>query len=114
MGVCNRQLLVEGKGVHREMESEGSRRQNSAPRNTNRIRHNRWDELAKQSEVQRLHGHRNVNTAGIWSESMLPYRGRSHGHAETEYEAWSKHVYREKSAEAIVLVYRLTQGRAEP
>ena len=65
MEVCNRQPLVEGKGVHCEMGSEGSRRQNSAPRNTNRIRHNRWDELAQQSEVQRLHGHRNVNTAGI-------------------------------------------------
>ncbi|WP_352406262.1 hypothetical protein, partial [Petrimonas sp.] len=31
-----------------------------------------------------------------------PYRGRSHEHAETEYEAWSKQVHREKSAEAIV------------
>jgi len=114
MEVCNRQPLAKGKGVHCEMESEGSWRQNSAPRNTNRIRHNRWDELAKQSEVQRLHGHRNVNTAGTWSESLLPYRGRSHGHAETEYEAWSKQVYREKSAEAIVLVNRFLQGRAEP
>jgi hypothetical protein len=86
MGVCNRQPLAEGKGVHREVESEGSRRQNSAPRNTNRIRHIRWDEIARQIEVQRLHGHRSVNTAGVWSESMLPYHGRSHGRAETEYE----------------------------
>ena len=31
-----------------------------------------------------------------------------------EYEAWSKQVYREKSAEAIVLVPRLARGRAEP
>ena len=43
MGGCNRQPLAEGKGVHREMESEGSRKQNSAPRNTNRIRHNQWN-----------------------------------------------------------------------
>lgn len=86
MGVCNRQPLAEGKGVHCEVESEGSLRQNSAPRNTNRIRHSRWDELAIQSKVPRLHGHRDVNTAGTWSESMLPYHGRSHGRAETEYE----------------------------
>ena len=56
MGVCNRQPLVEDKGVHREVESEGSRKQNSAPRNTNHIRHIRWDEAAKQVKVQRLHG----------------------------------------------------------
>ena len=29
------QPLAEGKGVHREVESEGSRRQNPEPRNTN-------------------------------------------------------------------------------
>jgi hypothetical protein len=86
MGVCNRQPLAEGKGVHREVESEGSLKQNSAPRNTNCIRHNRWDELARQSEVQRLHGHRDVNTAGTWRESMLSYHGRSHGRAETKYD----------------------------
>ena len=31
-------LLAKGKGVHREVGSEGSRRQNSDPRNTNRIK----------------------------------------------------------------------------
>ena len=82
MGACSCQPLAKDKGVHREMESEGSRRQISGPRNTNSIRHNRWDELAKQSEVQKLHGHRGVNAAGRWKESYLPYRGRSHGHAE--------------------------------
>ncbi len=81
MGVCNRQPLAKSKGVHREVESEGSWRQNSAPRNTNLIRHNRWDETAKQVEVRRLHRHRNVNEAGIWSESGLSYRGRPHGRA---------------------------------
>ncbi|MEA4997707.1 MAG: hypothetical protein VB079_14615 [Petrimonas sp.] len=54
-GVYSRQPLATGKGVHRK-ESEGSRRQSPAPRNTNRIRHNRWDETAKQVEVQRLYG----------------------------------------------------------
>lgn len=84
MGVCSRQPLAKGKGAHCEVESEGSWRQSSAPGNTNRIRHNRWDELGKQSEVQRLHGHRDVNTAGTWSESLLHYRGRSHRRIETE------------------------------
>ena len=84
MGVCSRQPLAEGKGVHREEESEGSRRQISAPRNTNHIRHIRWDEIAIQIEVQRLHGHRSVNMTGTWRESYQPYRGRSHGHVETE------------------------------
>src|SRR5690606_1278943 len=50
--VCSYQPLAKSKGVHREVESEGSWRQNSDPRNTNIIRHQAWDELAKQSEVQ--------------------------------------------------------------
>jgi len=36
---CSFQPLVERKGVHREVESEGSVRQISEPRNTNIIRH---------------------------------------------------------------------------
>ena len=84
MEVCNRQPLAKSKGVHCEVESEGSLRQNSALRNTNLIRHNRWDETATQVEVQRLHGHRDVNEAGKWSESGLSYHGRSHGRVETE------------------------------
>ena len=69
MGVCNRQPLAEDKGVHREVESERSRRQSSALRNTNHIRHNRLDKAATQAKVQRLHGRRDVNMAGRWSES---------------------------------------------
>lgn len=101
MGVHNRQPLAKGKGVHREVESEGSLRQNPAPRNTNRIRHIRWDETAKQVEVQRLCGHRSVNAAGTWDEGYLSYHGRSHGRVKTEYETRSKACH-EKSAEAIV------------
>ena len=37
---------------------------------------------------------------GTWCESYLSYHGRSHGHAETKYEAWSKQVCCEKSAKA--------------
>jgi len=69
MGVRNRQPLATGKGVHRELESEGSLRQSHAPRDTNHIRHNRWDEIAIQIEIQRLRGPRGVNVAGVWDES---------------------------------------------
>ncbi len=68
MGVRNRQPLATGKGVHCEVESEESLLQSHAPRNTNHIRHNRWDEAAKQVEIQRLRGHRSVNVAGTWDE----------------------------------------------
>jgi hypothetical protein len=104
VGVCNRQPLAKGKGVHREVESEGSRRQNSALRNTNLIRHIRWDKTAIQVKVQRLHGDRSVNEAGRWSESGLPYHGRPHGRVETEYETRSKTCH-EESADAIVPKY---------
>jgi hypothetical protein len=89
MGVCSYQPLAKSKGVHRErfpagMESEGSWRQSSDPRNTNIIRHTLWDEFAIQNEVQKLHGHWGVNDAGTWNESYWSYHGRSHGRVETE------------------------------
>lgn len=102
MGVCNRQPLAQGKGVHCEVESEGSWRQNAAPRNTNLIRHIQWDEAAQQVEVQRLHGHWSVNEAGRWRESRLSYHGRPHRRVEMHLETRSKACY-EESAEAIVL-----------
>jgi hypothetical protein len=86
MGVCDRQPLAEDKGVHREVESEGSWKQNSALSNTNHIRHNRWDETTIHIKVQRLHRQRDVNMAGTWSESELPYHGRSDRRVETKYE----------------------------
>jgi hypothetical protein len=72
------------------MESEGSRRQNSDPRNTNNIRRKTWGETARQVEGQKLHGHVSVNVAGTWNESESSYRGRPHGQVETEYETWLK------------------------
>ncbi len=69
MGDCSFQPLVKSKGVHCEVESEGSLRQISEPRNTNIIRHIQWDEFAKQNEVQKLHGHWSVNDAVTWNES---------------------------------------------
>lgn len=86
MGVCNRQPLAEDKGVHREVEYEGSLRQSSALRNTNLIRQFRWDEATTQVKVQRLHGQRSVNKAGTWNESELSYHGRPCGRMETMYE----------------------------
>ena len=86
MGVCNRQPLAEDKGVHREVESEGSWKQSSVLRNTNHIRHIRWDETATQVKVQRLHGQRGVNMAGTWNESEVSYHGRSHERIEAKNE----------------------------
>jgi len=84
------------------VESEGSWRQNSDPRNTNVIRHIRWDEFAIQNKVLKLHGHRSVNDAGTWNEGYSPYRGRSHRRVETKYETRLKMIYCEKSAEIVV------------
>ncbi|MBA4411451.1 MAG: hypothetical protein C0397_18780 [Odoribacter sp.] len=81
------QPLAKSKGVVGDCESEGSWRQNSDPRNTNIIRHNRLDEFAIQNEVPKLHGNWNVNDAGTWNEGYSSYHGRSHRRAETKYEA---------------------------
>jgi hypothetical protein len=51
-GAWSWQPLAKGNGVRCEAESEGSRRQILAPRNTNRIRRLHSDELACQSEVR--------------------------------------------------------------
>ena len=84
MGAGSCQPLAKSKGVHCEVESEGSWRQSSGPRHTNVIRQKLMDELAKQSEVQRLHGHNTVNGAGRWNESLAFYHGRSHRRVETK------------------------------
>lgn len=96
--------LANGKGVHREVESEGSRRQSSGPRNTNIIEGiSGLDELATQSEVQKLYGDRGVNDAGTWNESDTSYRGRSHRHRlKRSMKLWLKKICCEKSAEPIV------------
>ena len=48
----SRKCSPNGKGFHREVESEGSRRQSSEPTNRNRIRRrDRADEAATQVEV---------------------------------------------------------------
>lgn len=54
MEVCDRQPLAKDKAVHLEVESEGGWKQNSNLRNTNYIRHNRWDKTPIEVKVQRL------------------------------------------------------------
>ena len=44
--------IARGKGVHREVESEGSPRQTVGPTNRNRIRHTIVGKVAKQTEAQ--------------------------------------------------------------
>ncbi len=63
---------------------EKSWKQSSVLRNRNHIRHEAWDETARQVKVQKLHGHASVNAAGIWNEGEVSYRGRSHGRVETD------------------------------
>ena len=43
--------IAEGKGVHREVKSEGSRRQTTGPTNRNRIRHTRVGKSAEQDKA---------------------------------------------------------------
>lgn len=102
MGACSRQPLAKGKGVHCEVESERSRRQTLAPRNTNHIRHIRWDELATQSEIQRLHRHRSVNVAGTWGESYHLTTGDLMNMWKQSMKHGRNKACHEKSAEAIV------------
>lgn len=42
--------------------------------------------LRHKTKSNKLHGHKGVNGAGIWDEGYVPYRGRSHGRVETEYD----------------------------
>lgn len=94
--------IAKSKGVCREAESEESWRQTTGLTNRNRIRQVRVGKAADQAKAQRLHGARNVDAAGTWSERGVAYLGRSHGHQEHFW--WSKACH-EKSAEGIVLTY---------
>ncbi len=46
--------------------------------------------LQLKTKSNKLHGHEDVDAAGMWDEGYMSYRGRSHGQVETEYEAWLK------------------------
>jgi len=76
--------IAKGKGVHREVESEGSRRQTSGLTNRNHIRRCKLGKVAIQTEAQNYPEGYSVNVADRWKERLRSYPGRSHGRAETE------------------------------
>jgi len=70
-------VLAKGKGVHREVESEGSRRQKSAPTNRNYIRRVVVGDAAKQAKAQYCTEQWNVYIEATWAESTYTYPERS-------------------------------------
>ena len=76
--------IAKGKGVHREVESEGSRRQTSGLTNRNYIRHRKLGKVARQTEALYYPEVYDVDVADRWKERLRSYPGRSHGRTETE------------------------------
>lgn len=72
-----------------------------------------WTSLLNKAKSNSYPEDETVKSVDIWNERDMPYPGRSHGHGEMKFEPWSKTVRHEKSAEAIVLVDLVRQGRAE-
>ena len=91
MGAGSCQPLAKRKGVHREVESEGSVMSKVSTRGIQTVSGIRCGmKLHNMLKSNKLHGHRGVNTAGTWNESYGSYRGRSHGHVERICEMWLK------------------------
>ena len=87
MGASSCQPLAKRKGVHREVESEGSVKSKVPARGTRIVLGIRSGKsLHYKTKSNKLHGHEDVNTAGIWDEGYASYRGRSHGRVEVEDE----------------------------
>ena len=84
MRVDSAKHIAEGKGVHCEVESEGSWRQTSGLTNRNHIRHCKLGKVAIQTEAPNYPEACGVNVAGRWKERLRSYPGRSHGRVETE------------------------------
>jgi len=83
MGAGSCQPLAKRKGVHREVESEGSVMSKVPARGTRIVSGIRSGmSLLYKTKSNKLHGRGDVNTAGIWDESYASYRGRSHGRME--------------------------------
>ena len=70
-------MLVKGKGVHREVESEGSRRQKPAPTNRNYMRRIVVGDAAKRAKARYCAEQRNVYIEATWVESTYTYPERS-------------------------------------
>ncbi|HBY04936.1 MAG TPA: hypothetical protein DEH07_10560 [Desulfotomaculum sp.] len=80
MGAGSCQPLAKRKGVHREVESEGSVMSKVPARGTRTVLGIRNGmSLLLKTKSNKLHGHEDVDMAGIWDESYASYRGRSHG-----------------------------------
>ena len=62
---------ADGKGVHREVESERSPRQTFDPTNRNFVRHKQADKAANQVEVPKLLGTCNVWNRVEFSEFLI-------------------------------------------
>lgn len=88
MGAGSCQPLAKRKGVHCEVESEGSAMSKVPARGTRIVSGIQSGmSLPDKTKSNKLHGHEDVNTAGTWDEGYVAYRGRPHGREETEYES---------------------------
>jgi hypothetical protein len=79
--------IAKSKGVLGDEESKGSWRQTSGLTNRNHIRHKYVGKGCTTNRSPKLSGTYGVNGADKWKERLRSYLGRSHGRAETEYEA---------------------------
>ena len=78
--------VAKAKGVVREDESEGRRRQISGLTNRNHIRRKLRIRLPNKSKSNSCTEITCVNGAGRWRERLRSYPGRSHGRTKTVYE----------------------------
>ena len=100
-----RGVLAKGKGVRREAESEGSRRQSPDLTNRNHIQGRcARVSLHNKTKPYRCPERTEVNVAGTWDEGLRSYPGRSvsAGGGGTRK---CRGIGRQKSAEAIVPQY---------
>ncbi|MDR1540285.1 MAG: hypothetical protein LBU32_20245 [Clostridiales bacterium] len=79
MGAGRCQPLAKGKGVRRGVESEGSRRQNSALGSTEIIRRKRGVSPPNRAKSNKRRGRGAADDAGAWNESGSPCRRRPRG-----------------------------------
>ena len=101
------------KGVHREVESEGSRRQISGLTNRNHIRLQLRIRLHYKPKSNNYSELTVVNVADIWRERNVWYQGRSRQQAETEYETCSNNEWREVSRGHSTKTVANVMGRTE-
>ena len=66
---------AKAKGVRREAESEGRRRQNSGPTNRNHVRPQAWARLQRKSKPNSCTESLVVNMAGIRGKERVSTRG---------------------------------------